>query len=81
MISISLVVFPEESTANFSSEKAQNCLELVQVEGGEWKETDVHIRAREGKGGFNWRMKFPMDLPLPKGITERSVRMNGALNF
>jgi hypothetical protein len=34
------------------------------VEGGEWKESDIHMRARDGKGSFNWRMKFPLELPL-----------------
>ena len=25
---------------------------------------DIHMRARDGKGSFNWRMKFPLELPL-----------------
>jgi len=40
--------------------------------GGEFKtvreETDVHLRAKGGKGSFNWRMVFPIELPLQQPV-------------
>ena len=27
------------------------------------QQTDLHFRSRNGKGSFNWRMKFPIELP------------------
>lgn len=32
------------------------------MEGSEQQETDIHWRAKKGKGSFNWRMKFPITL-------------------
>jgi len=31
---------------------------------GEIKETDVHYRTESGDGSFNWRMIFPVRLPI-----------------
>lgn len=31
----------------------------------EWQDTDTHLRIRRGRGSFNWRMKFPLELPAP----------------
>lgn len=34
--------------------------------------TDIHLRAKKGKGNFNWRMKFPIELPCkPRGTWPR----------
>ena len=30
----------------------------------EFRETDTHFRCQSGKGSWNWRMKFPLKLPL-----------------
>ena len=27
--------------------------------------TDTHLRAEGGRGSFNWRFRFPVELPLP----------------
>eukprot|EP00479_Gromia_sphaerica_P010970 TRINITY_DN5233_c0_g1_i2.p1 TRINITY_DN5233_c0_g1~~TRINITY_DN5233_c0_g1_i2.p1 ORF type:complete len:189 (+),score=45.13 TRINITY_DN5233_c0_g1_i2:234-800(+) len=35
------------------------------------QKTDTHFRAKDGKGNFNWRMKFPVMLPFPKGRPPR----------
>lgn len=32
------------------------------MEGAPFQETDIHWRAKKGKGSFNWRMKFPIVL-------------------
>jgi hypothetical protein len=32
------------------------------MEGSDFQETDIHWRAKKGKGSFNWRMKFPIVL-------------------
>lgn len=28
------------------------------------QQTDCHYRCKGGKGSFNWRMKFPLSLPM-----------------
>ena len=28
------------------------------------QQTDTHLRAKSGKGNFNWRIKFPLELPM-----------------
>jgi hypothetical protein len=28
------------------------------------QKTDVHLRSKLGKGSFNWRMIFPVEIPL-----------------
>lgn len=30
--------------------------------------TDTHYRSKNGKGSFNWRMVFPVELPQPEVI-------------
>ncbi len=45
--------------------------EMEGIEGGKTLkpqryETDTHWRAKEGKGSFNWRMKFHFRLPMKK---------------
>ena len=34
-------------------------------------ETDTHYRAKKGVGNFNWRMKFPIELPRPRNEAPR----------
>lgn len=35
------------------------------------QKTDVHWNSEDGRGMFNWRMRFPMVLPLPEGVPPR----------
>eukprot|EP00475_Leptophrys_vorax_P037444 TRINITY_DN645_c0_g2_i3.p1 TRINITY_DN645_c0_g2~~TRINITY_DN645_c0_g2_i3.p1 ORF type:complete len:555 (+),score=164.61 TRINITY_DN645_c0_g2_i3:318-1982(+) len=37
---------------------------LLDTPGQKRKKTDVHLRSKKGKGSFNWRMKFPVQLPM-----------------
>eukprot|EP00495_Collosphaeridae_sp_1-RS-2012_P002471 TRINITY_DN2131_c0_g1_i2.p1 TRINITY_DN2131_c0_g1~~TRINITY_DN2131_c0_g1_i2.p1 ORF type:complete len:137 (-),score=16.37 TRINITY_DN2131_c0_g1_i2:944-1354(-) len=30
------------------------------------QQTDLHYRSKRGVGNFNWRMKFPVDLPVKR---------------
>ena len=56
------------------TDEGMDCSDLyvrASIENGEWKETDVHMRARDGRGSFNWRMKFPLELPLTTALVER----------
>jgi len=38
----------------------------VKVDKDQKQETDIHWRAKYGKGSWNWRMIFPLDLPFEK---------------
>lgn len=42
--------------------------------------TDTHLRCEDGNGSFNWRMKFPVLLPLEGGEGEGYLTMQ-ALDF
>ena len=37
--------------------------------------TDTHFRCNDGRGSFNWRMKFPLKLPLPRADAEGALRL------
>jgi hypothetical protein len=37
---------------------------LLDTPGQKRKKTDVHLRSKGGKGSFNWRMKYPLQLPM-----------------
>lgn len=72
MWELRVIIYDCDGIPNYDSLTEANDLYVrVQVEGGEWKETDIHVRARDGKGSFNWRMKFPVQLPLPENMTDR----------
>jgi len=34
------------------------------IKDGKPQETDIHWRCKKGKGSFNWRMKFPVKVPM-----------------
>ena len=34
------------------------------MEGGQPQETDIHWRSKKGKASFNWRLKFPLMVPM-----------------
>lgn len=36
----------------------------VWIKDGKPQETDIHWRAKKGRGSFNWRMKFDLELPM-----------------
>jgi len=36
----------------------------ISIPGVKKQETDTHFRSKKGKGNFNWRMKFPLTLPM-----------------
>ena len=39
------------------------------------KETDTHLRCADGRGSFNWRFKFDLELPLEsEGLRELHVQ-------
>ena len=67
-----VIIYGCENIPNYDSLTEANDLFIrCQIEGGTWKETDIHFRARDGKGSFNWRMKFPLQLPLLEGLNDR----------
>jgi len=37
---------------------------LLDGPGARRQRTDTHLRSKKGKGSFNWRMKFPVTLPM-----------------
>ena len=39
------------------------------------QETDLHFRSHNGRGSFNWRMKFPIKLPKRKKIQYPRLRL------
>ncbi|MES1916423.1 MAG: hypothetical protein MHM6MM_008241, partial [Cercozoa sp. M6MM] len=51
------------------------CAATLDIEGVKMQRTDTHYRSQNGKGSFNWRMKFPVELPRPKGSTWPRLRL------
>ena len=48
----------------------------VKLGDSEWQSTDTHLRAENGTGSFNWRMKFDLDLPArAEGATHLTVQV------
>jgi hypothetical protein len=37
---------------------------IIDGPGNARQRTDTHLRAKKGKGSFNWRMKFPVKVTL-----------------
>ena len=45
------------------------------MEGGKKQRTDTHWRAKNGKGSFNWRMKFPIMMPMKEEFRRLHVTL------
>ncbi|GMF14931.1 unnamed protein product [Phytophthora fragariaefolia] len=58
-----LVVWKARNVPSFDTMEDMNDLFFrCWMEGSSYQETDIHWRAKKGKGSFNWRMKFPITL-------------------
>jgi hypothetical protein len=58
-----VIVWKARNVPSFDEAEDMNDLFFrVWMEGSEYQETDIHWRAKKGKGSFNWRMKFPVTL-------------------
>ncbi|CAI5732253.1 unnamed protein product [Peronospora destructor] len=58
-----VVVWKARNVPSFDSMEDMNDLFFrCWMEGSDYQETDIHWRAKKGKGSFNWRMKFPITL-------------------
>ncbi|KAJ0394355.1 hypothetical protein P43SY_006836 [Pythium insidiosum] len=58
-----VVVWKARNVPSFDEAEDMNDLFFrCWLEGSDYQETDIHWRAKKGKGSFNWRMKFPVVL-------------------
>lgn len=58
-----VVVWKAKNVPSFDTLEDMNDLFFrCWMEGSDFQETDIHWRAKKGKGSFNWRMKFPIVL-------------------
>lgn len=58
-----VVVWKARNVPSFDEAEDMNDLFFrCWMEGSDYQETDIHWRAKKGKGSFNWRMKFPIVL-------------------
>ncbi|CAH0485174.1 unnamed protein product [Peronospora farinosa] len=58
-----VVVWKARNVPSFDTMEDMNDLFFrCWMEGSDYQETDIHWRAKKGKGSFNWRMKFPITL-------------------
>ncbi|RLN20509.1 hypothetical protein BBJ28_00005436 [Nothophytophthora sp. Chile5] len=58
-----VVVWKARNVPSFDTMEDMNDLFFrCWMEGSDFQETDIHWRAKKGKGSFNWRMKFPIVL-------------------
>lgn len=58
-----VVIWKTRDVVSFDTITDQNDLFCkCWLEGADPQETDIHWRAKKGKGSFNWRMKFPLVL-------------------
>ncbi|KAJ8550633.1 hypothetical protein ON010_g10436 [Phytophthora cinnamomi] len=58
-----VVVWKARNVPSFDTMEDMNDLFFrCWMEGSNYQETDIHWRAKKGKGSFNWRMKFPITL-------------------
>lgn len=56
-----VVVWKARNVPSFDEAEDMNDLFFrCWMEGSDYQETDIHWRAKKGKGSFNWRMKFPI---------------------
>jgi len=62
-----LIVWGTEGVANYDDEGTSDIYIRAWVNECKPKETDTHYRCMNGKGSFNYRMKFPLVLNESKG--------------
>jgi hypothetical protein len=62
-----VIVWGVRDVPNFDEWTDQNDLYVTcrcTAPGLKVQQTDTHLRAKNGKGNFNWRIKFPLQLPM-----------------
>ena len=58
-----LIIWETEDVTAVDYEGASDMYIRAQVNQNDWQETDTHYRCTNGKGSFNWRFKFPVQVP------------------
>ncbi|KAF1325644.1 Inositol polyphosphate 5-phosphatase, partial [Globisporangium splendens] len=62
-LELRVIVWKARNVPSFDEAEDMNDLFFrCWMEGSDYQETDIHWRAKKGKGSFNWRMKFPITL-------------------
>ncbi|CAG9332379.1 unnamed protein product [Blepharisma stoltei] len=60
---VRLVVWQTKGVASYDTEDTSDLYVRAWINDEHPKETDTHYRCQNGKGSFNWRMKFPLLMP------------------
>lgn len=71
-----LIIWRTEDVVSADTITDQNDLYVrCWIEGMKPQETDIHWRCKKGKGSFNWRIKYVVDLPMSADFSRLSIQL------
>ena len=76
-----LIVWGTEDVENMDVEGTSDLYVRAWVNQCEPKETDTHYRCQTGKGSFNWRFVFPIQLPCESCVANLQIWDRDMLSF
>jgi hypothetical protein len=68
-----VVVWECKDVPNVDIEDASDIYITAKLPDGQHHRTDTHIRSQKGQGNFNWRMVFPVQLPMKKHMLTLAI--------
>jgi len=76
-----LIVWETADVENMDVEGTSDLYVRAWVNQSEPKETDTHYRCQTGKGAFNWRFVFPIQLPCESCVANLQIWDRDMLSF
>ncbi|CAG9312955.1 unnamed protein product [Blepharisma stoltei] len=78
---VRLIIWETRGVKSYDTEGTSDLFVRAWINNCDPKETDTHYRCQNGKGQFNWRLKFPLFLPNDHCIANLQIWDRDVISF